>query len=78
MKEPRRQVYLQRVGLFLPPPPVLANIHVVLRVFFSPERTVTSTDKLVYASLDVPGIHNVGLPIQYRLNVVPVSQPIAV
>ena len=26
---------------------------------------------------DVPGTHNVGLPIQYRLNVGPASQPIA-
>ena len=31
-------IYLQRVGLFLPPPsPVLANIHDVLRFFFHPE-----------------------------------------
>ena len=51
----RRQVYLQRVGLFLPPPsPVLANIYVdivVQLVFFTPERTPTSTDKSVYASI---------------------------
>ena len=39
-------MYLQRVGLFLPPPsPGLANIHVVPRVFFTPYCIVTSTDK---------------------------------
>ena len=38
MREPRRPVYLQRVGLFHPPPsPVLANIHVVPCVFFTPD-----------------------------------------
>ena len=54
-----RQVYLQRVRLFLPPPsPVLANIHAILAV-------------------GLPGTHNIGLPTQYRFNVVPASQPIA-
>ena len=52
LKQPRGQVYLQRVGIFLPPPsPVLASIHVVPCVFFTPERTVTSTDKSVYESI---------------------------
>ena len=79
MKEPRRQVYFRRVGLFLPKPsPVLANVTSMLcRVSFTPERTVTSSNKSVYA-YDVPGTHNVGLPIQYRFNVGPASQPIAV
>ena len=62
VKKPRRKLYLQRVGLFLPPPsPVLANIHVVPRVCFTPERTLTSTDTSVHAAMRCT--HNVGLPI---------------
>ena len=53
---------------------MLANIHAVPRIFFTPEHTVTSTDKSVY---DVPGTHNVGLTTQYRFNAGPASQPIA-
>ena len=56
LKEPRRQVYLQRVGLVLPPPTL-----------------INQCTRLC----DVPGTQNVGLPIQYRFNVGPASQPIA-
>ena len=48
-------VYLQLVGLFLPPP------------------TLISQCTRLY---DVPGIHNVGLPTQYRLKIGPASQSI--
>ena len=56
MKEPRRQVYLQRVALFLPPPSLISQCTRLYRL---------------------PGTHNVGLPIQYRISVGPALQTIA-
>ena len=52
MKQPRGQVYLQRVGLFLPQPSLISQC--------------------------TRPYDNVGLPTQYRFNVGPASQPIAV
>ena len=56
LKEPRRQVHHQRVGLFLPPPTLISQCRRLCIV---------------------PGTHNVGLPIQWRFNIGPASQPIA-
>ena len=57
-----RQVYIQRVGLFLPPPLLIKSVYASIRCTWY-KYTKKQT--------------GIGLPTQYRFNVGPASQPIA-
>ena len=84
MKEPRRQVYLQRVSLFLPPPsPVLANLvntkhlYNICTVVDQRRRPTLYKGNTMLCVCWATSMQHI-VSTQYRFNVGQASQPIVV